>query len=137
MSGDFDPDMVIETIKKEKVTHTILVPSQIISCLQHKDFTGEKLSSLEYVLSVGAPLLQEHKEKIEKQLPGIFYELYGLTEGFMTVLDKNDFKNVPVYKILPANKDMFLTVPAGSLPGNRQSFYLSITAISKTNNESE
>ena len=88
----FDAEMVIETIKKEKVTHTILVPSQIIGCLQHKDFTGEKLSSLEYILSVGAPLLQEHKEKIEKQLPGIFYELYGLTEGFMTILDKNDFK---------------------------------------------
>lgn len=88
----FDPKMVIETIKKENVTHTILVPSQIINCLQHKDFHRQILSSLEYVLSVGSPLLQEHKEKIDEKLPGIFYELYGLTEGFMTILDKNDFK---------------------------------------------
>ncbi len=87
----FDSEMVIETIQKEKVTHTILVPSQIISCLQNNNFNIQNLSSLEYVLSVGAPLLQEHKEEIEKRLSGIFYELYGLTEGFMTVLDKNDF----------------------------------------------
>ena len=92
LQDHFDPAMVIETAQKEKVTHTILVPSQIISCLQHKDFNTSKLSSLEYVLSVGAPLLQEQKERIEEQLPGIFYELYGLSEGFMTILDKTDFK---------------------------------------------
>jgi len=28
-------------------------------------------------------------------LPGRFYELYGLTEGFMTILDKNDFPRKP------------------------------------------
>ena len=85
---NFDAQKVIASIKKEKVTHTILVPSQIISCLQHADFNLQNLPSLEYILSVGAPLLQEHKEAINKKLPGIFYELYGLTEGFMTVLDR-------------------------------------------------
>ncbi|MBA3513323.1 MAG: AMP-binding protein, partial [Pyrinomonadaceae bacterium] len=33
----------------------------------------------------------EHKEMLNRVLPGRFYELYGLTEGFVTILDKNDF----------------------------------------------
>ena len=86
----FDAKKVIDTIKKEGVTHTILVPSQIIACLQSADFTAQNLPSIQYILSVGAPLLQQHKEALNKKLPGVFYELYGLTEGFMTVLDKNE-----------------------------------------------
>lgn len=40
--------------------------------------------------SVGAPLHVEHKKKINDVLPGRFYELYGLTEGFVTILDRQD-----------------------------------------------
>ncbi|MFN2439985.1 MAG: class I adenylate-forming enzyme family protein, partial [Chitinophagaceae bacterium] len=86
----FDPQEIVDVIHKEKVTHTILVPSQIINCLQLEGFNRQHLASLEYVLSVGAPLLQEHKDELNKKLPGVFYELYGLTEGFMTILDKNE-----------------------------------------------
>ena len=42
------------------------------------------------LLSLGAPLHREHKERLERALPGRFYELYGLTEGFMTILDRDD-----------------------------------------------
>ncbi len=45
--------------------------------------------------TVGAPLHLEHKEKLNRCLPGRFYELYGLTEGFMTVLDKNHYASKP------------------------------------------
>ncbi len=86
----YDAKEVVDTIHREKVTHTILVPSQIIGCLQKENFTKEHLSSLEYILSVGAPLLLEHKQELNKRIPGVFYELYGLTEGFMTILDRND-----------------------------------------------
>jgi acyl-CoA synthetase (AMP-forming)/AMP-acid ligase II len=47
------------------------------------------------ILSLGAPLHREHKEELNRQLPGRFYELYGLTEGFVTVLDKYDFPAKP------------------------------------------
>lgn len=86
----FDPHAVTETIRREKVTHTILVPSQIVSCMQLEEFNQQNLNSIEYILSVGAPLLLEHKEELNRRVPGIFYELYGLTEGFMTILDKKD-----------------------------------------------
>jgi long-chain acyl-CoA synthetase len=90
LMSHFDAKDVVDIIHKEKVTHTILVPSQIIGCLQRQDFNKKHLSSLEYILSVGAPLLLEHKQELNKRIPGVFYELYGLTEGFMTILDKNE-----------------------------------------------
>lgn len=40
--------------------------------------------------NVGSPLPLNYKERINKELPDRFYELYGVTEGFMTILDKND-----------------------------------------------
>jgi long-chain acyl-CoA synthetase len=40
--------------------------------------------------SVGAPLHLEHKERLMQALPDIFYELYGLTEGVITILDRTD-----------------------------------------------
>lgn len=86
----FDPHQVITDIGTESVTHTILVPSQIITCLQQEKFCKQQLPSIEYILSVGAPLLLEHKQELNQRLPGVFYELYGLTEGFMTILDKTD-----------------------------------------------
>ncbi|MES2775361.1 MAG: class I adenylate-forming enzyme family protein [Bacteroidota bacterium] len=89
LMSHYDAKEVVDIIHKEKVTHTILVPSQIIGCLQKPDFNKEHLSSLEYILSVGAPLLLEHKQELNKRIPNVFYELYGLTEGFMTILDRN------------------------------------------------
>jgi acyl-CoA synthetase (AMP-forming)/AMP-acid ligase II len=87
----FDPEVYIRTIARERVTHVIMVPSQIVAVLSHPAFSAEALSSLEMILTLGAPLHGEHKERLNRLLPGRFYELYGLTEGFVTVLDKYDY----------------------------------------------
>ena len=86
----FDAGRVIETIHAERVTHMIMVPAQIVAVLNHPAFTSEKLGSLEMLQNLGAPLHLEFKQRINALLPGRFYELYGLTEGLMTVLDKHD-----------------------------------------------
>lgn len=91
----FDPDTFIRAIATEKVTHIMLVPSQIIALLDHPDFTVENVGSLEMLMSLGAPLYLEHKQRLDALLPGRFYELYGLTEGFWTILDKMDFPKKP------------------------------------------
>ena len=88
----FDPVSYIETIEREKVTHVMMVPAQIIGMLNAPNFSPKALDSLEMILSLGAPLHRQYKEQIHKFLPGRFYELYGLTEGFVTVLDKYDFE---------------------------------------------
>jgi long-chain acyl-CoA synthetase len=95
LQEQFNAKEFIETIKRERVTHVKMVPSQIVAMINAPNFTAEALSSLEMVGAVGAPLHLEHKEKLNKVLPGRFYELYGLTEGFMTILDKNDYAAKP------------------------------------------
>jgi len=91
----FDPQSYIETIAREKVTHVMMVPAQVIAFLNAPNFDPARLQSLEMILSLGAPLLMEHKERLTRLLPGRFYELYGLTEGFVTILDKNDYALKP------------------------------------------
>jgi acyl-CoA synthetase (AMP-forming)/AMP-acid ligase II len=86
----FEPGKVIRDIERERVTHIVMVPSQIIALLNHPEFEPRRLASLEMILSVGAPLLLEHKKRLNEALPGRFYELYGLTEGFVTILDRED-----------------------------------------------
>ncbi|HXH81903.1 MAG TPA: AMP-binding protein [Candidatus Tectomicrobia bacterium] len=86
----FDAERVIDEIERSRVTHIVVVPSQIIALLNCPAFAPGRLRSLEMVLSVGAPLHLEHKRRLNEALPGRFYELYGLTEGFMTVLDRHD-----------------------------------------------
>ena len=86
----FDAEDFIDTVERERVTHTMLVPSQIVAILNATGFDPSRLTSLEMVLSLGAPLLKEHKDRLNELLPRRFYELYGLTEGFVTVLDRDD-----------------------------------------------
>jgi acyl-CoA synthetase (AMP-forming)/AMP-acid ligase II len=91
----FEPISFIEAVEQEKVTHIMVVPAQVIALLNAPNFSFEALKSLEMILVLGAPLHKEHKEELNKRLPGRFYELYGLTEGFVTVLDKNDYAAKP------------------------------------------
>ena len=93
--SQFEPISYIETIERENVTHIMVVPAQIIAMLNAPNFSHDALKSLEMILSLGAPLHREHKDALNKKLPGRFYELYGLTEGFVTVLDKNDYAAKP------------------------------------------
>jgi acyl-CoA synthetase (AMP-forming)/AMP-acid ligase II len=86
----FDAAQAIEAIARYRVTHMMVVPTQIIAMLGSPAFSPAKLASLQMILSLGAPLLHEHKDRLNALLPGRFHELYGLTEGFITILDKAD-----------------------------------------------
>jgi long-chain acyl-CoA synthetase len=86
----FDAEAFIDTVERERVTHTMLVPSQIVAILNAEGFDPARLTSLEMVLSLGAPLMKEHKDRLNQLLPRRFHELYGLTEGFITILDRDD-----------------------------------------------
>ena len=85
----FDARHMIDAIAHEDVTHVMTVPSQIIDLLHQPDFDERHLPALEMVCSVGAPLHLEHKQELVRRLPRRFYELYGLTEGFVTILDRD------------------------------------------------
>ena len=90
LARQFNAEEMIGTIERERITHIMVVPSQIIALLNSPGFDPARLASLEMILSLGAPLLNEYKEKLNRALPKRFYELYGLTEGFVTILDRDD-----------------------------------------------
>ncbi|MAG03724.1 MAG: AMP-dependent synthetase [Acidimicrobiaceae bacterium] len=85
----FDAAGLIDVMISNDVTHAVLVPSQIIQLLADNRFDEDHIPSLEMVLTVGAPLHLEHKEELVRRMPERFYELYGLTEGLCTVLDRD------------------------------------------------
>ncbi|MGZ8711214.1 MAG: class I adenylate-forming enzyme family protein [Thermoanaerobaculia bacterium] len=90
LDRQFDAVRVVDTIEREGVTHTMMVPAQIVALLASPAFDAQRLQSLECILSLGAPLLQKDKDRLNECLPGRLHELYGLTEGFVTILDKHD-----------------------------------------------
>lgn len=90
LHAKFDAAQFINAIEAQRVTHIVLVPAQIIELLNCAAFSPAKLASLQMLCTVGAPLHMTDKRRIVEQLPGRLYELYGVTEGFMTILDKTD-----------------------------------------------
>jgi long-chain acyl-CoA synthetase len=91
----FDPRAFIDTVEAEGVSHCMLVPAQTIAVLRAPAFDPARLASLSMLLSLGAPMLRQHKDELAACLPGRFHELYGLTEGFVTILDRDDAARKP------------------------------------------
>jgi acyl-CoA synthetase (AMP-forming)/AMP-acid ligase II len=82
----FDPQLFLDLSEKHRITHAFLVPTQSIGILAQPDLDQRDLSSYEIIVSSAAPLMKTTKEEIlERLCPGLI-ELYGLTEGFATVL---------------------------------------------------
>ena len=89
----FSPVDFLAVIERERVTHMMMVPSQIVAIMNDPAFGTRDLSSIEMLCTVGAPFHVEHKQRLMARLPNVFYELYGLTEGVITILDKYDAPN--------------------------------------------
>jgi acyl-CoA synthetase (AMP-forming)/AMP-acid ligase II len=89
----FDPEAILDAIEEESVTHMVMVPSQIIALLDCPSFTPDRMKSLEALISLGATLHLSHKQRLIERLGDRFYEMYGLAEGFMTILDKTVAKS--------------------------------------------
>jgi acyl-CoA synthetase (AMP-forming)/AMP-acid ligase II len=91
----FEPAAFLERAETEAATHCMLVPAQTVALLRDPGFAPDRLDALEVLLSLGAPMLREHKDELARLLPGRYHELYGLTEGFVTILDRDDFARKP------------------------------------------
>ncbi|MGY2874643.1 fatty-acyl-CoA synthase [Marmoricola sp. URHA0025 HA25] len=81
----FDPAEVLETIERERITATMLVPSMLYALLDHPDSHTRDLSSLETVY-YGASAINpvRLKEAIERLGP-IFAQYYGQSEAPMVI----------------------------------------------------
>lgn len=54
--SDFDPVKVMDTISKEKITYTMFVPTMTSRIVKHPDVHKYDFSSLEHVITSGAPI---------------------------------------------------------------------------------
>lgn len=81
----FDPAEVLETIERERITATMLVPSMIYALMDHPDSRTRDLSSLETVY-YGASAINPVRlaEAIDRFGP-IFAQYYGQSESPMVI----------------------------------------------------
>ena len=86
----FDVAGCLELIQQERITHTVMVPLQYQKIVEYEHFAEYDLSSLDAYMCCGSPLAVELKRAIMDRLPGRFIELYGLTEGLVTILPPED-----------------------------------------------
>ncbi len=86
----FSPEGFMAMVERERVTHTAMVPLQYQMILESPDFGRYDLNSLEAYMCCGSPLAASVKKDVVERLPGSFIELYGLTEGLVTILSPED-----------------------------------------------
>jgi acyl-CoA synthetase (AMP-forming)/AMP-acid ligase II len=86
----FSPGGFLEMVERDQITHTAMVPLQFQMILECEEFGQHDLSSLDAYMCCGSPLAVGLKQQIVERIPGAFIELYGLTEGLVTVLEPED-----------------------------------------------
>ncbi|WP_439108094.1 class I adenylate-forming enzyme family protein [Congregibacter sp.] len=86
----FDAGMFLDTVEKETITHTAMVPIQFQRVLETQAEMPHDLSSMHAMMSCGSPLHEGLKRALFETFPCGIIELYGLTEGIITTLDPED-----------------------------------------------
>jgi long-chain acyl-CoA synthetase len=77
----FNPELVMATIAREKVTATLIVPTMIQMLVDHPAFAEADLSSLKQMMYGASPINEALLKRAMAGLPGTeFHQLYGMTE---------------------------------------------------------
>ncbi|HLC11715.1 MAG TPA: AMP-binding protein, partial [Chthoniobacterales bacterium] len=84
----FSPQTFCETVQREDVTHTVLVPTMINMLTQFPKLQEYDLSSLRHLGYGGSPMAPELVHRTRQVLPNVkLVQVYGLSEaGFLTGL---------------------------------------------------
>jgi len=77
---EFNAKTVLETIEREKVTITNLIPTMLNLMVNHPDVIKFDYSSLRLLLSGGAPIAPEVVRKIVETFKCDYIQTYGMTE---------------------------------------------------------
>jgi acyl-CoA synthetase (AMP-forming)/AMP-acid ligase II len=88
----FTPRSFCETVERERVTRTALVPTMINALTEFEDLRRFNLTSLEYVAYGGSPMAPELIHRTRATLPNLkLVQGYRLTEtGFLTGLQHDE-----------------------------------------------
>ena len=145
ISRRFDVTDCLETMEKHRVTHAAMVPLQYQKLIEHPDFEKFDLSSLDACMCCGSPLAVGLKQTLAERWPGGFIELYGLTEGLVTILSPEDLltKTASVGRpcpgqqlaILGENDEMLPNGEAGEIVGHARFMMAGYHANDEANEE--
>src|ERR1700761_3481742 len=88
----FTPQSFCETVERERVTHTVLVPTMINLLIQFPDAGNYDLTSLQVLAYGGSPMPPELIQRTRELLPQVkLVQVYGLSEtGFLTGLQDHE-----------------------------------------------
>jgi long-chain acyl-CoA synthetase len=88
----FDAAQFMQLVASERCTHSFVVPSQLIVIMQLDNFASYDTTSLEVVLTSGSPLPSSTFAAVQRGFAhSDLLELYGMSEGFCTVIDRKDY----------------------------------------------
>jgi len=77
----FAADAVADTIERERITLTLLVPTMIAMLVDHIDSQQRDLSSLRLLMYAASPMPKETQRRAMAALDCEFTQLYGMTEA--------------------------------------------------------
>src|SRR6266566_2184443 len=88
----FSPQTFCQTVEREHVTHTVLVPTMINMLTQFEELKNYDLTSLERLGYGGSPIAPELIHRTREVLPNVeLTQVYGLSEtGFLTGLQNHE-----------------------------------------------
>ncbi|MCB1678014.1 MAG: acyl--CoA ligase [Halioglobus sp.] len=86
----FDAREFLATTRRERITHTAMVPMQFQRVIESLREQPCDVSSMRAMMSCGSPLHEDLKRELFERFPCGIIELYGLTEGIITTLQPED-----------------------------------------------
>jgi acyl-CoA synthetase (AMP-forming)/AMP-acid ligase II len=88
----FGPREALAIIEAERITHGAFVPVQLERLLGYPERRAFRTDSLETLMCCGSSLATEVKRGFAREFDCHLIELYGLTEGLITILEPEDFE---------------------------------------------
>jgi long-chain acyl-CoA synthetase len=88
----FGPREALAVIEAERITHGAFVPVQLERLLGYPERRAFRTDSLETLMCCGSPLAADVKRGFAREFDCHLIELYGLTEGLITILEPEDFE---------------------------------------------
>jgi len=88
----FTPRDALRIVEAERITHGSFVPVQLERMLADPARSEFRTTSLETLMCCGSPLAPDIKRRFAHDFDCQLIELYGLTEGLITILAPEDFE---------------------------------------------
>jgi long-chain acyl-CoA synthetase len=81
----FDAAGILDAIRRERISHTALVPTMLAMLLDAPGFSRADLSSLRNLQYAASPISPELQQRVLEQLDCEVAQFYGMTEASPTV----------------------------------------------------